>query len=119
MHANFDTGFNKLSKRPKGLFLYGSFETGKTLWVSQFMVDEPKFYVGDWKQFHLYRNERIIVFEDFAEENVQFYPSKRWFKPTNQPMPYYYIAYYCFFDYSRESRWHTETLAKKLKIYDN
>ena len=51
--------------------------------------------------------------------NVQFYPSKQWFKPTNQPVPYFYIAYYCFFDYSRESRWHTETLAKKLKIYDN
>ena len=69
--ANFNTGFNKLSKRPKALYLYGSFETGKTLWVSQFMVDEPKFYVGDWKQFHLYRNERIIIFEDFAEENFK------------------------------------------------
>ena len=54
-----------------------------------------------------------------TNKNVQFYPSKQWFKPTNQPVPYYYIAYYCFFDYSRESRWHTETLSKKLKIYDN
>ena len=57
--------------RPKALYLFGEPETGKTLWISQFFKDEPKFYCGDWKQFNLYRNERIIVFEDFMPENFK------------------------------------------------
>ena len=69
--VNFKTGFNTESSRPKALYLLGAPETGKTLWISQFMGNEKKFYVGDWKQFNLYKNERIIVFEDFMIENFK------------------------------------------------
>lgn len=69
---DFKKGFNTTGSRGKALYLVGGPETGKTLWVSQFLgTKEPILYVGDWKQFSLYKNEKIIVMEDFDSKNFQ------------------------------------------------
>ena len=91
--SNFKTGFSA-SGRPKALFLFGGPETGKTLWISQFMPDEPKFYCGDWKQFHLYKNERIIVFEDFHSENFKNMTSFFKCLITDTYLPLYTPSFY-------------------------